>query len=246
MPVPARKTTDSYKGQHAIRLLSGSNSMGVLLFGKIKQDGTQVRVDANGVPFTKRPVGFKFAYKYLPANNDSARVTVALSKWNDTTNEKIIVAKQEVYLIGETSTYQEKLLRLNYQSGLKPDTAMVFFRASAGEQGIPGTELFLDDIHFTNQSQPSGKPMVAKTKAKVNVYPNPAVNEVKVKLTMNDHNTEAGLRIFNSNGVTVKATGLEEGINRIKTAGMATGIYHYECISSDGNLMKSGKFMVVN
>ena len=75
------------------------------------------------------------------------------------------------------------------------------------------------------------------------VYPNPANNELKVYLVVED-SQEAVIFIYNLMGELVNAKNLVNGVNSMNTTELANGTYLYTIKINEGNV-KNGKLLIM-
>jgi hypothetical protein len=146
------KTTDRISGDHAAKLTTrrifGQIASGSLYTGKFQLNlGDPAKSAKRGIPFSARPLQFRFWYRYLPQGSDSATMYAILSRWNGTERQRI--AEARLYRYEAQSEWTQASLTFSYVSDEIPDTIAVVFAASAGGEffrGDIGTTLYVDNI----------------------------------------------------------------------------------------------------
>ncbi len=139
LPVmPAQKTTDASHGLYAVELNTifhtewNDTLNGMMTNGDWGYNGI-----SGGQPYAYSPTGVEFHYKYAPANNDTAMVSIVFSKngsqiaWNGT----------PLYGNNSTYSYWNQVISLPQT----PDTLLIV--VSAGQ--FPGSQLKFDNLIFT-------------------------------------------------------------------------------------------------
>ncbi|MFH1320640.1 MAG: T9SS type A sorting domain-containing protein [Bacteroidota bacterium] len=76
----------------------------------------------------------------------------------------------------------------------------------------------------------------------IHVYPNPAANELNVITSMQK---EGVVRIYNIFGKQIKRVVLKGSTTKVNTSKLADGMYIYQVIDEEGNILKNGKFNVI-
>ncbi|NOZ35695.1 MAG: T9SS type A sorting domain-containing protein, partial [Chlorobi bacterium] len=98
-----------------------------------------------GIPYTDRPDGIRFFFKYLPTDIDTMFLGAFLTKWNETTLSADTIGMTG-YLNSDTyDTYTETELPFIWQSNENPDTLNIIF-TSSGFNGNAGSSLFIDSL----------------------------------------------------------------------------------------------------
>ncbi|MFH1320641.1 MAG: T9SS type A sorting domain-containing protein [Bacteroidota bacterium] len=76
----------------------------------------------------------------------------------------------------------------------------------------------------------------------IQTYPNPTVNELYI---IAPSQKEGVVRIYNIIGKRIKNLALEGNITKINTSKLAVGMYIYQVVDAEGNVLKNGKFSVL-
>lgn len=262
-PVTVEKTTDKHSGTYAAKLTTvvsptplapnfPTDSVPGLLFGNdvLGQGGKF------GIPYTDRPDTVSFWYKYLPAGVDSGVVLIQLTK--TVGNTKTIVGQATGFFNVAIPTYTQQNIGMFYPNANTdtPDTLSIIFASSGYALKLlsptfasiplalpkPGSTLFLDDFSLlfnaTGLNENNGK------KVSINLYPNPANNELTIACTGHQFGDRTlDLDFFDMTGRKVSTTKLGSAIERIDVSTMASGVYIY-CVKDGQNVLRTGKISV--
>lgn len=219
MPVPTTKLTDAHSGMYAARIETiaadfDGNGITDTLPGII-YNGTLDLASSDpaiGTPFTARPDSPIGWYKYAPVNVDMFMVQVMLSKWNGTSREDIAMGT----LSGSSAVtdFMRMSIPLEYGSATTPDSMAVMVVASSGDQPVPGTVIWVDDLSFVMNSTASAAPQPSEVP--IRLYPNPARDVLNVVLA-----DDATIHVYNALG---KEVDILKG-NASKTVTIVTSAY---------------------
>ncbi len=142
----AEQTSDVLQGNSAVKLVSqsalGQLIPGVITLGTI-DSGNQTLT--GGIPYTDRPDGIRFFFKYLPSGIDTMFFGVFLTKLNDVTLNIDTIATTGYLNSNTFNTYTKVELPFIYQSTELPDTLNIIF-SSSGFGGNAGSTLFTDSL----------------------------------------------------------------------------------------------------
>ena len=143
----AEQTNDASHGNSAVKLETQSvygmgEIPGLILLGEIDME---TYMPEGGVPFTGRPTGISFDYKYAPEPNDSMLMVLMMTKWNEGTNSRDTIAGAIFTQDEEVATYTKTIQPIFYQSPEEPDTINLGF-ISSGQTPVAGSVLYVDSI----------------------------------------------------------------------------------------------------
>lgn len=117
--------------------------------------------EAEGIPYTLRPLSVNFKYKANPMNNDEGGIFVQLTKWNNATQESEIIGEANFFVANQQNNWTAVSLPVTYYSSAIPDTLIITALSSLGHSlfqipGIPtpvaGSELYIDDLNIVPPS----------------------------------------------------------------------------------------------
>lgn len=144
----AEQTTDAAFGDYAVKLetqdLVLETLPGVILLGEVD---FETFMPYGGIPFTSRPTGMRFSYKYSPQGDDTGVAVALLTKWNETTETADTVGGGFFYIEEPQTEYFRKTFPIYYQSAEQPDTINVGF-VSSFESPVPGSVMFVDSVEM--------------------------------------------------------------------------------------------------
>ena len=192
-----------------------------------------------GFPYIGRPEKLEFWYKYTPVDIDTAGVVVFLRKWNGTGHDTIAGGMANIVTSSFYSIFQ---LTLTYFSTEAPDSATIAFRSSNyySDQARVGSTLFIDDVAFTGWVGIDEHCLNCSDKIKT--FPNPAKNNVTILAQIED---AENARIFDSSGKLVGENKIQNNNAIVNTSSFAAGIYFFEILDKQKNVLSNGKFSVV-
>jgi hypothetical protein len=156
-PITATKTDEAFEGNYAVRLetkLWGDELTipGILASGYFDPSLPIGENLVIGKPYTKKPVAFNGFFKYLPADNDTLVIFVALTKFNTSEMIRDTIARGEYTYSGTISNYTPFSITIDYAQNIIPDSIHVILLSSvSGKEmrGHAGSVLFVDDLSFT-------------------------------------------------------------------------------------------------
>jgi hypothetical protein len=142
----AVRTPDSNTGGYAASLTTNSifisNIPGLVTLGIIDIENYTV---TGGIPFTDRPTGISYYFKYAPVSNDTSYMLAVLTKWNTINLETDTIGMTAYFTNYSIQTYTKVAVPFVYVSGENPDTLNVIF-LSSGFEGHAGSNLKVDDV----------------------------------------------------------------------------------------------------
>lgn len=192
-----------------------------------------------GAPFNKRIATFSFWYLYSPQTGagkpDTASCSVVLTHYyNGTTN---ILGSGEL-LMNAAGSWTQGTVTINYDSlSGNPDTIDVVFNSSSYFKPVPGSTLIIDDA-----TVPVGINEVHATTASVDVYPNPASDEVNFRISGKNAYT---VEVYDITGKKISTYGVTNNMASVNTSNYNPGLYLYQVYDKTGTMLKVGKFSVV-
>ncbi len=144
------QTTDAFQGSYAADLSSvsilGQFIPGLVTLGNIDVANQTL---TGGTPYTDRPDGVSFTFKYLPSGVDTMFFFAYLTKWNEVTLLADTVAVTG-YMNSDTyNIYTRTDLPFIYNSTEIPDTLNIIF-LSSGFSGNAGSSLLIDSLVMKN------------------------------------------------------------------------------------------------
>ena len=148
----AEQTSDSYQGNYAAKLTSmsvfGQFIPGFITLGEINFTDMTL---TGGTPYTDRPDGINFFFKYLPSGVDTMFFAAFLTHWNNTAFETDTIGMTGYFTADTYDSYTQINLPFIYTSAETPDTLNIIF-TSSGFNGNGGSTLFIDSLSMINGS----------------------------------------------------------------------------------------------
>lgn len=211
------------------------DTMGMVLTGTFS--GTSIKV---GIPFTQRIAQFQFYYEYAPNGTDTASCSVVLSHFSGGKRNTLgagifkTPATASAWTQGTVNIYWDSL------SG-NPDTITVVFSSSSlspGGKPKLGSTLYVDDASVVTGINELNAPST-----NVNVYPNPASDNVYFNISGNDMGSY--VNVYDMTGKQINSYAIRNNRANISTQYYNAGLYFYQIYDKSGSLMKTGKFSIV-
>jgi hypothetical protein len=139
---------NAHSGSHALELTTISIfsqiAPGIIATGVINQSTQNVD---GGFALTTRPDKLIGWYKYLPVNPDTFSVFVDIFSGATT---GLVTGTGSISSPATVSTYTKFVVNIPYTSGLPSDSAKITILSSPGQDGQPGTKLYIDDLSFVS------------------------------------------------------------------------------------------------
>ncbi len=243
-----KETTAPYAGTAAAKIVTqaipplipvpGYDTVGLLIIGSV--DIAKQKINY-GAPYTNRPEFVKFVTKYEPVNGDTASVSVQITHYNTTTKLTEIIATGTWSTTATATSWTQQSLKLTYDANLKtvaPDT--IRFMASASSLFRPkiNSTLYIDDIGFSGYVSTNNIDGVSNN---VSVYPSPAKENVTISISVN----ATAVQVSDVTGRNIGVFPMTNNKATIETANYSAGIYLYNVIGAQNNVLGRGKFEVV-
>lgn len=221
---------DKYSGFYGLKIqtihvvnnpapIAIADTFGVVFKGKITVSPTSFKP---GFSYTGRPEKLQFYSKYHPVGNDVALAYVVLKKWNGFSSDTIAVGATQ---INATPMFEFFEVPLTYQSDtVYPDSADIAFLSSRDTlTARVGSALFVDDVVFSGWV---GVNDYAKNPQSLQLYPNPAKNELNISFSPILNN--AHVIIYDVSGKKLQAHFLEKNKTKIDVSDFLSGFYVFE------------------
>jgi len=228
---------DAHSGTYAIQLettqILTETVPGTAITGIVNPLTLEIE---GGFAYNLRPDSLTGWYKYLPVGIDACSVEVLLTKWNATTNLPEPIGSGIFIQPLTVNTYTNFSVTINYVSSQFPDTAIITLLSGAYNVPLPGSKLFVDDLAFniaTGINDPTSSKPIA-------IYPNPASDELFIQ----SNSVEAKLLIVDLLGNEISEMILNKSINKLNTSAFSNGIYIFNLIDTNENLLERGKLIV--
>lgn len=243
-----KETTAPYAGTAAAKIVTqpipsqipvpGYDTVGVLIVGSV--DILKAKINY-GAPYTNRPEFVKFATKYEPVGGDTASVSVQVTRYNTTTKLSEVIGTGTWSTTANATSWTPQTLTLTYDPNLMnavPDT--IRFMASASSLFRPkiNSTFYIDDISFSGYVSTND---INGVKNNVSVYPSPAKENVTISISVK----AVAVQISDITGRNLGVFPMTNNKVTIETANYSAGMYMYNVIGEQSNVLGRGKFEVV-
>lgn len=224
---PFTRTTSSHSGTYAAKLetktVITSYVPGIVTLGTLAYSGGIAIT--GGIPFAYRPDTLKGFYKHPTASPDTAYIAVGLFKWNGSSRDTVAYATAEYTT--QVSTYTPFFIKINYLSGVTPDSMNIAIISSFTH---PGSMFFIDDLSFGYIGGVGVQP-VDMVSNNFSVYPNPPVNQVFVNTEFNNSNPTT-IKVYNVLGKVMYTTVNSQKKQNIDVSNYPVGLYFVEAVNN--------------
>ena len=170
--ITTEKTTDSYEGEYAVKLISKTVltfvAPGFITLGDFDIDlWTQETSITGGIDFNLKPNKLKLWYKYLPIDNDKMRIGMWMLR-NDGTDVPDTVATALYESYEPQNNYTELILDIEYRNEYEPEILNIMAVSSNPDDPIAESVLYIDKIELDYNTG-----IIDETFSDFQVYPNP-------------------------------------------------------------------------
>lgn len=189
------RTSDAHSGSYAIQLrniaLEFATSTGLM-----SRSGKPEEFN-NKIPVTGRHTRLEGYYKYDSPGSDTFTVNVLMIKGEN------FIGFADYTQTKKTGTYTKFSIPIIYTAAASemPDSAVIIINAGSSTNFTEGTTLLLDDVNFNLSSGIGQIPF--ELKAEINIWPNPATNQVYLSLK-GDLKGTITVEVVNLLGQTIK------------------------------------------
>lgn len=221
---PVEKTTDSYSGKFALKLVTYSTIAGLNLPGIVNYGNINIGYVSGGIPFDSKPDKLTGFFKH-PSQGDSPLIAVVLTKYHD--GQTDTVGTGTTVIDEQFNNYQQIETNIQYRNDLIPDTLNLILLS---DQYIPGSTLYVDSLNFVYNhsgiSSNNGNRFVSQ------IYPNPASDHINILLNDIQNNTTT-LTISDIYGNCCISEELKNRYTQVDIQGLAPGNYIITIIEGD-------------
>jgi hypothetical protein len=233
------KSSNPHTGDYAARLenlhytVLGQAVPGVMTNGRFDLSPSFEPVFNGGQPFSSRPERITGHYRYLPKGSDTCAIFGVLTRYDTMSNTRDTIAFGAFLGSDTAQTYEEFKLHFNYYSPLDPDTLLVVATSSVKMDPPPNSILLIDDLAIVSVT---GTQSLLGNEA-VKVYPTVASSRLFVEGA-----DQAFMSIYDLTGRRVVSRKQIDG-QGIPLQSLDPGMFVYRLVTSDGRVLKTGKFV---
>ena len=201
-------------------------------------------IKASGFPISANPSLLNFYMMMSHAETDTPYYVYLFTRWNMLDEKEDTLAYARVDLPDAPENMNQWISYTDTIKYYKPGNAdtvrLIFFGGRFGNSSLQGNATFLDDVSFyyptTGLVSLDGNPVIE-------VYPNPATNQLTVKTGQYKPGNE--LMIFDAEGQNVKCVRIETYSTTVDISGLSTGEYLFRLADKSGTLLTGGKVSVM-
>lgn len=246
------RTTSMHTGSYAVLMQTAINSGDTMGGVIVSHDSVSTLLDflfggsrTIGFPYTTRSANLQFWYKTTLLSGDSAMISIQMSKWNTSLQQRDILATKDYAITTNTNTYTLLSIPLSYSINANPDTALIVagLNGPNGKKTHVGTLFYLDDLAFTG-TVPFGVNEYGAGANYVNLYPNPfsAIANISINPSVGLNN--AVMLVYDVLGNEVlKKNNINDHELTLDKGNLSKGLYFYNLIN-EGELITTGKFVI--
>jgi hypothetical protein len=238
------KTTDKYKGDYALKLISSKwqdgSSSGIeestASTGHYTQTGNE-----GGFPFTNYFDTISLWYKYTTPGNSKGAMYFTIKK-----NGNIIGGKRvELDPWNNGFKYIEYAIDATWQG--PPDTLIVSFSSIRNDLDYSnlmnnGATLIIDEVQLKSQKLNTGLPRNWFYN-NVKVFPNPTKDIISISIPENEWEVNTYFIVLNQLGQEIAQTHLNKPESQASLQGLKPGVYHYS-IRTESKTLKTGNLLI--
>ncbi|MGM0650459.1 MAG: PCMD domain-containing protein, partial [Bacteroidota bacterium] len=200
----SRVDTDVYSGDYAIEATTVTESIygenvtlpGVITLGEFILDvASETASIEGGIEFPHRPDTLNGYFKSAPAPDDTARIIVGLSKWDDAAGERDTIGFGGMNFPSTFDTWTEFNIPIEWSSTEVPDSMNIVIASSARNDSvfITGSSITVDSLWF---GFPEQQDIIAvETLADITVDYGTAFGDIplpdSVEVTLDDSSTDS-------------------------------------------------------
>jgi hypothetical protein len=192
-----------------------------------------------GIPVTSNWKSFSFFYKYFPNGSDTCSCTIGMYHWNSVTNQRELIGGGIWKSGAMQASWTQSTVTLFYDSTSIADTAFVIFSAAS----LYTNPKVNDSMMVDSSSFIASVGNITEHHDNVNLYPNPANNQVNFAVT---GQFEVGLvEVYDITGKLAGTYSMHNNLLTINTQQYNSGIYFYKMYDNTGVQLNVGKFSVI-
>jgi hypothetical protein len=210
----ATKGTPGSPGASYLKLTSktvGSSVVnGVAVSGQIDPITQQ---PVSGFAFNQQPASFNGKWQHMIYGSSQGSINVTLTRWDATSNSRIIVATANKTLSGMAMSWANFTIPFVYADTQAPDSCIIVMKAS-GNNPTQDDYLWVDNLSFVGNVV--GLNEESSFDSEMVLYPNPAYEKATILLNAKD-SEKVQLEIYSLSGTMILSREIElfEGKNEI-------------------------------
>lgn len=192
-----------------------------------------------GIPVNNNWQSFSFFYKYYPNGIDTCSCTIAMYHWDAVGKQRVLIGGGVWKTAASTgSTWTPATVAIVYGTSLNADTAVIVFSAASLYSNPK-----VNDSMMIDSGSVLGIGNIAAHHDNVNLYPNPAQNQINLAVT--GEFQAAKVEVYDITGKAIGTYSMNNNTMTINTQAYPNGIYFYRLLDNTGAQLNVGKFSVV-
>jgi hypothetical protein len=225
------KGTPGSPGIACIKLISQTDGNKRSVINGIAVSGildSTTQMPKSGFPFSQRPQSLTGNWQHMTYGSGSGFISALLTQWNTSSNKRDTVAFANLPLGGMVMSWTAFSINFSYQSSVNPDTCIIVLSAS-GSSPTQNDYLWVDNLAFSGLV--TGVSESPDQNIALNIFPNPANNEVEFTNSKAIHNGDI-LIISDMLGNEIFRKKINEDSFKINTSNFANGTYICKMVNS--------------
>ncbi|MEN9699538.1 MAG: hypothetical protein RLZZ301_736 [Bacteroidota bacterium] len=156
------------------RTIGATVANGIAVCGSINPSNLQA---SGGFAYTGQPQALSGKWQHMIYGNSQGSVSAQLTRWDATTNSRIIVATANQTLSGMAMSWANFSIPFTYLDFQAPDSCIIILRASGS---IPTDQdyLWVDNLNLTGSV--AGLQAIDPTTLALKMYPNPSTEWIQL------------------------------------------------------------------
>ncbi|MFK8010281.1 MAG: T9SS type A sorting domain-containing protein [Saprospiraceae bacterium] len=245
------QSTNSYSGDFALQMVNhivgnGACYSSSLRLGNFDPDNPT----AEGIAFSQRPTGMSFYYTFhghylfdslFMGSPILGNAKIQLKKWDDATNEFMIVGEGTKYFgkNDNTTEFEYAEVNIQYYSADDPEILEISFKNPCDNDSLSEFTIDVVELRGLNSTNINETSPLSE----INVFPNPAKDLLTFESVLeSDKNTS--IQIFNMQGKLMSQFNFLGNQQRVDVSNWSNGMYFYQ-ISNEREKLKSGKVSIL-
>ncbi|MFK7774453.1 MAG: T9SS type A sorting domain-containing protein [Saprospiraceae bacterium] len=245
------QSTNSFSGDYAMQMVNhivgnGACYSSSLRLGNFDPDNPT----AEGMAFSQRPTGMAFYYTFhghyafdslFLGSPILGYAEIQLKKWDDNTNDFIIVGEGKKYFSKDDNTaeFEYAEVAIEYYSEDAPEVLEISFKNPCDNDSLSEFTIDLVELRGLNPTNINETTPLSE----INVFPNPAQDALTFESVLGiEKNTI--VQVFDLQGKLMNQFNFSGNQQRIDVSNWSNGMYFYQ-ILNDGEKIKNGKVSII-
>lgn len=235
----ATKASPGNPGSWYLKLTSRTVSSGVM--NGIAVSGildSITKLPVSGFAYSTRPASFTGKWQHMIYGSSQGSITVTLSRWDVSLNQRVTVATANQTLSGMAMSWANFSINFIYADGNDPDSCIIVLKAS-GANPTNQDYLWVDNLAFAGTV--TGIENNNSVSKSVSVFPNPSTSEITVDMNLiSSQKTYIEITDIDGKIVLSKNVGVVQGSAKeiVDVSKFAKGSYFVKVSVDSGSIVK--------